>query len=64
MPMALGVATRNGITSKYHEGFTMWPSPQSWNWNAVDVGPHRDLAVDLAKSVKARNLRRILWVQP
>lgn len=45
------------LTSKHHEGFTMWQSPQSWNWNAVDVGPHRDLAGDLSKSVKAKNLK-------
>ena len=45
------------LTSKHHEGFTLWPSAQSWNWNAMDVGPHRDLAGDLSKAVKARNLR-------
>lgn len=45
------------LTSKHHEGFAMWPSAHSWNWNAVDVGPHRDLAGDLSKAVKARNLR-------
>lgn len=45
------------LTSKHHEGFTLWPSAQSWNWNAVDVGPHRDLAGDLMKSVRAKNLR-------
>jgi len=45
------------LTSKHHEGFTMWPSQESWNWNAVDIGPHRDLAGDLMKSVKAKNLR-------
>lgn len=44
------------LTSKHHEGFTLWPSAQSWNWNAVDVGPHRDLAGDLSKAVKAKNL--------
>lgn len=31
------------ITSKHHEGFTLWKSNVSWNWNAVDNGPHRDL---------------------
>ena len=31
------------LTSKYHEGFTNWPSKVSWNWNSVDVGPKRDL---------------------
>lgn len=45
------------LTSKHHEGFTLWPSPESWNWNSVDVGPHRDLAGDLMKSVKAKGLR-------
>ncbi len=44
------------LTSKHHEGFTLWPSKQSWNWNAVDVGPHRDLAGDLTKAVKAQGL--------
>jgi alpha-L-fucosidase len=45
------------LTSKHHEGFTLWPSAQSWNWNSVDVGPHCDLAGDLMKSVKAKGLR-------
>ncbi|WP_020528143.1 alpha-L-fucosidase [Flexithrix dorotheae] len=45
------------LTSKHHEGFTLWPSEQSWNWNAVDVGPHRDLAGDLIKSVKGEGLK-------
>ncbi|MFP4366673.1 MAG: alpha-L-fucosidase [Bacteroidota bacterium] len=44
------------LTSKHHEGFTLWPSMHSWNWNAVDVGPHRDLAGDLSKAVKANGL--------
>lgn len=44
------------LTSKHHEGFTLWPSKQSWNWNAVDVGPHRDLAGDLTQAVKAKGL--------
>ncbi|MDZ7372050.1 MAG: alpha-L-fucosidase [candidate division KSB1 bacterium] len=45
------------LTSKHHEGFCLWPSPQSWNWNAVDIGPHRDLAGDLIRAVKAAGLR-------
>lgn len=45
------------LTSKHHEGFALWPSQQSWNWNSVDVGPHRDLCGDLTKSVKAAGLR-------
>jgi len=45
------------LTSKHHDGFCLWPSAQSWNWNAVDVGPHRDLAGDLAKAVRSRGIR-------
>ncbi|TKR73267.1 hypothetical protein L596_020600 [Steinernema carpocapsae] len=25
----------------------MWPSPTSWNWNSVDIGPHRDIVGEL-----------------
>ncbi|CAF0776283.1 unnamed protein product [Didymodactylos carnosus] len=42
------------LTSKHHEGFTLWPSKYSWNWNAMDVGPHRDLLGDLARSIRNR----------
>ncbi len=45
------------LTSKHHEGFALWPSQQSWNWNSVDVGPHRDLAGDLTKAVRDQGLR-------
>ena len=45
------------LTSKHHEGFCLWPCPASWNWNAVDVGPHRDLAGELTQAVCARGLK-------
>ncbi len=45
------------LTSKHHEGFCLWPSAESWNWNSVDIGPHRDLCGDLSASVKAKGLR-------
>jgi alpha-L-fucosidase len=32
----------------------MWGSNNSWNWNAVDVGPGRDLVGDLAASIRNR----------
>jgi len=44
------------LTSKHHEGFCLWPSEQAWNWNAMDVGPHRDLAGDLSAAVKSAGL--------
>jgi alpha-L-fucosidase len=44
------------LTSKHHEGFCLWNSslsvPTTWNWNSMDVGPHRDLLGDLATAVK------------
>lgn len=45
------------LTSKHHDGFTLWPSKQSWNWNAKDVGPHRDLAGEVAVAVKQKGLQ-------
>jgi len=44
------------LTSKHHEGFALWPSKHAWNWNAMDVGPHRDLAGDLSEAVKKQGL--------
>lgn len=31
------------LTTKHCEGFTMYPSNHSFNWNSVDVGPKQDL---------------------
>lgn len=31
------------LTSKHHDGFELWPSPNAFNWNAMDVGPKKDL---------------------
>jgi alpha-L-fucosidase len=45
------------LTSKHHDGFCLWPSAESYKWNSVDVGPHRDIAGDLTEAVKAKGLK-------
>ncbi len=45
------------LTSKHHEGYCLWPSQYSWNWNAMDIGPHRDVLGDLTEAVKAKGLK-------
>ncbi len=49
------------LTSKHHEGFTLWRSAEanrSWGrpWNAVDIGPKRDVLVDLMEAGRRRGL--------
>ncbi|HPO09721.1 MAG TPA: alpha-L-fucosidase, partial [bacterium] len=45
------------LTSKHHDGYCLWPSAESWNWNSTDTGPHRDLAGDLINAVREKGLR-------
>lgn len=40
------------VTAKHHDGFTLYPSSYSPNWNSVDVGPHFDILNELADSIK------------
>ncbi len=42
------------LTAKHHDGYCLWPSANSWNWNSMDVGPHRDIVGDLANSIRKR----------
>jgi alpha-L-fucosidase len=44
------------LTAKHGEEFALWPSKYSKR-NAMDMGPHRDLAGDLLKEVRARGLK-------
>lgn len=45
------------LTSRHHDGFTLWPSPLAPGWNAGEVGPKRDLCGELSSAVKAAGLR-------
>src|SRR6266851_7267424 len=50
------------LTSKHHEGFALWPSKEAsttWGrpWNAVDIGPKRDILGDLTDAVRKKNLK-------
>lgn len=42
------------LTAKHLDGFTLWPSNFSSNWNSMDVGPHRDLVGDLSAAVRRK----------
>lgn len=50
------------LTSKHHEGFTLWRSAEanrSWErlWNAVDIGPKRDILSDLMEAGRRKGLK-------
>jgi alpha-L-fucosidase len=48
--------------TKHHDGFTLWRSEEanrSWGrpWNAVDIGPKRDLVNDISQEGRKRGLK-------
>ena len=45
------------LTSNFHDGYCLWPSPYSPGWNSMDVGPKRDLLGDFCKAMRAAGLR-------
>ncbi len=44
-------------TSKHHDGYCLWPNAQAKGWNAMEVGPKRDLMGDLAAACRKRGLK-------
>ena len=45
------------LTSKHHDGYALWPSPESPYYNAVMLGSGRDLAGEFTRAMKAAGLR-------
>lgn len=39
------------LTSKHHDGYTLWPSKYSFGWNAMEVGAHKDLVGELREAI-------------
>ncbi|MCG8306926.1 MAG: alpha-L-fucosidase [Cytophagales bacterium] len=54
------------LTSKHHDGFTLWPNEQAQNarffpWNAGEVGPERDLIKPYIKAMRDAGLKAGLY---
>lgn len=53
------------LTSKHHDGFTLWPNQQAndrgFAWNSMDVGAKRDLVGELSAAVKKTNVKMGLY---
>ncbi len=45
-----------GLVAEHHDGFAMWDSDLT-PWNAVDMGPKRDITGELAKAVRKRGMK-------
>ena len=54
-------AKYTAFLTKHHDGFTMWPSDTSFNWNSVDVGPRRDVTGEVSAAVKAAGMHLGLY---
>ncbi len=49
------------LVSKHHDGYALWPSKYSRNWNSMDIGPKRDLVGELTSAVKKSGLKMGLY---
>ena len=47
-----------GPVAEHHDGFSMWDSEVT-PWNAMDKGPKRDIAGELAKEIRANGMKLI-----
>ena len=46
------------LTSKHHDGYALWPSPESPYYNSTVLGSGRDLAKEFADAMKEAGLKR------
>eukprot|EP00039_Didymoeca_costata_P020987 m.343036 g.343036 ORF g.343036 m.343036 type:complete len:560 (-) comp22241_c0_seq1:58-1737(-) len=49
------------LTSKHHDGFELWPSDQSYNWNSVAIGPRADLVGQFMSAMQTKNITAGLY---
>ncbi|MDN5217475.1 alpha-L-fucosidase [Fulvivirgaceae bacterium BMA12] len=53
------------LTSKHHDGFTLWPNQQAndrgYKWNSMEVGPKRDLVGELSTAVNKTSVKMGLY---
>ena len=49
--------------TKHHDGYDLWPSSVAFNWNSMDVGPHRDVTGEVSAAVKAAGLHSGIYRQ-
>ena len=54
------------LTSKHHDGFCLWPNEKAsevrgYPWNAMEVGPKRDLIADLFEACRNHGVRPGLY---
>lgn len=49
------------LDAKHHDGYCLWPSAESWNWNSVDIGPHQDLVGEISAAMRAAGLKMGLY---
>lgn len=56
--MQMAGAKWGGPVAQHHDGFAMWDSKVN-PWNAAVMGPKRDITGEMAKALKARNMKLI-----
>lgn len=44
------------LTTKHHDGITLWDAPETGSRNTVRRGPHRDLVGEFAEAVRAEGM--------